>query len=63
MYYRVGKTVFWKGPRRTIPVVTCEDTVKAALTVRALQRTDGGRTGEWRKFTPGYLALVLGKRK
>ncbi len=48
-YYRKNKTVFRKEENRDLAVVTCKSLIGAALTVRQLIHTDGGRKGDWRK--------------
>lgn len=50
-YYRKGRQVFARTPdgcsRR---IVTTTTRVAAALTVRRLYATDGGKKGDWRIF-------------
>ena len=49
-YYRKDRTVFRKEKNRDLEVVTCKSLIGAALTVRQLIHTEGGRRGDWRKY-------------
>lgn len=49
-YYRKDKTVYSRENNRDLPIVTCQSLLGAALTVRQLVLTDGGKKGDWRKY-------------
>jgi len=49
-YYRKEKTVYRRGENRDVPIATCRSVFGAALTVRQLTQTNGGKKGDWRKY-------------
>ena len=54
-YYRIGKAVWRREKNGDLEVCGCKSLIGAALTVRQLIQTQGGKKGDWRKYV-NYVA-------
>ncbi len=49
-YFRIGRIVYRTSDNgRRVRIATADSSFRAALTVRALIRTNGGHLGDWRE--------------
>jgi len=48
LYFHIGRRVYRRGRDRDVPVYTAPSQGAAALTALRLNKTHGGRLGDWR---------------